>query len=152
MSHRSVKEYCKLDTNGRFKLPNAIKKQFEGENEPFVIKTSLYSPCLELWTSSDFEKEIAVLTSRLNIYIPEQRRLLRKFQESNTVELDSSDRLVIPPEQRAVLKDGKNLVLQRVGSWIEIWDQDTYEKETDSANTDYPALAVKYLGGEPQAE
>ena len=152
MSHRSVKEYCKLDTNGRFKLPNAIKKQFEGENEPFVIKTSVYSPCLELWTASDFDREIEKLTSRRNIYDPNQRRLLRKFQESNTVELDASDRIVIPPEQRSVLGNGKQLVLQRVGSWIEIWDQESYEKETNSADTDFAALALTYLGSEPKAE
>lgn len=140
------KEYCKLDSNGRFKLPIALKKQLESSDNRFVIKNSIFSECLELWTYASFEKEIEKLKSKLNPYSIEDRHLLRKFSEGNIIEMDSNDRFVIPAEQKDVLKSGKELVLQSVGDWIEIWDYDTYQKETSAATTDYAQQANRRLG------
>lgn len=140
------KEYCKLDSNGRFKLPIALKKQLESSDNRFVIKNSIFSECLELWTYASFEKEIEKLKSKLNPYSIEDRHLLRKFSEGNIIEMDSNDRFVIPAEQKDVLKSGKELVLQSVGDWIEIWDYDTYQKETSVATTDYAQQANRRLG------
>ncbi|MCQ2278952.1 MAG: hypothetical protein MJZ62_06585 [Bacteroidales bacterium] len=140
------KEYCKLDSNGRFKLPIALKKQLESSDNRFVIKNSIFSECLELWTYASFEKEIEKLKSKLNPYSIEDRHLLRKFSEGNIIEMDSNDRFVIPAEQKDVLKSGKELVLQSVGDWIEIWDYDTYQKETSAATTDYAQQANQRLG------
>lgn len=120
----------------------------EGENTLFVVRPSIYARCLELWRSEDFKRETDRLQEKLNIYQPEQRALLRKLQAANEVEMDASDRIVIPAEQRAVLGDGKSLVLQPVADWIEIWDYDTYERETNNETTDFVGLAIKYLGGE----
>jgi len=146
------KEYCKLDSNGRFKLPIAIKKQLEASDCRFVIKTSLYSPCLELWTYASFVEEMERLKSKLNHYSIEDRKLLRKFSEGNIIEMDSNDRLVIPAEQKSVLQSGKELVLQSVGDWIEIWDYDMYQKETDSNAANYATQADNRLGQEAKEE
>lgn len=130
-------EYCKLDSNGRFKFPIALKRQLEGEECRFVIRPSIYAECLELWPYTSFEEEIAHLQKELNPYSIEDRKLLRKLSAGNIVEMDSNDRVVIPNEQRGLLKDSKELVLQSTGHFIEIWDHDTYsrmnEEETDFA-------------------
>ena len=140
------KEYCKLDSNGRFKFPIALKKQLQSEDTRFVIKSSIYAECLELWTYASFEAEIEKLKSKLNPYAIEDRKLLRKFSEGNIVELDTNDRLVIPAEQKSSLKTGTNLVLQSVGDWLEIWDYDTYEKQMNEQETNFAAQANQRLG------
>ena len=121
-------EYCKLDSNGRFKLPIAIKKQLEGDDCRFVIRPSIYAECLELWTYASFEEEIANLQKELNPYSIEDRKMLRVLSAGNIVEIDSNDRLVIPNEQREPLGDSKDLVLQSTGKFMEIWNRDTYNR------------------------
>lgn len=130
-------EYCKLDSNGRFKFPIALKRQLENEECRFVIRPSLYGECLELWPYDSFEAEIAQLQKELNPYSIEDRKLLRKLSAGNIVEMDTNDRIVIPTEQRGRIKTSKDLVLQSTGKFIEIWDHDTYcrmnEEESDFA-------------------
>ncbi len=142
-------EYCKLDSNGRFKFPIAMKRQLDTEDCRFVIRPSIYAECLELWPYASFEAEIAHLQKELNPYSIEDRKLLRKLSAGNIVEMDANDRLVIPNEQRSRAKTSKDLVLQSTGNFIEIWDYDTYcrmnEVESDFANR-----IDKRLGGESQ--
>ncbi len=130
-------EYCKLDSNGRFKFPIALKRQLEGDECRFVIRPSVYAECLELWPYRSFEVEIEHLQKELNPYSIEDRKLLRKMSAGNIVEMDTNDRLLIPAEQRGVLKNAKDIVLQSTGNFIELWDHDTYcrmnEEETDLA-------------------
>ncbi len=140
------KEYCKLDPNGRFKLPIALKRQLQSDDTRFVVKPSIYAECLELWTYASFEAEIEKLKSKLNPYSVEDRKLLRKFSEGNIVELDTNDRLVIPAEQKSYLKSGKELVLLSLGDWIEIWDRDTFQNAMNEQGTDYAAQANERLG------
>lgn len=140
------KEYCKLDPNGRFKLPIALKRQLQSDDTRFVVKPSIYAECLELWTYASFEAEIEKLKSKLNPYSVEDRKLLRKFSEGNIVELDTNDRLVIPAEQKSYLKSGKELVLLSLGDWIEIWDRGTFQNAMNEQGTDYAAQANERLG------
>lgn len=139
-------EYCKLDSNGRFKLPIAIKKQLEGEDCRFVIRPSIYADCLELWTYASFEEEIANLQKELNPYSIEDRKMLRVLSAGNIVEIDTNDRLVIPGEQRGRLGDAKELVLQSTGKFMEIWSHDTYNRMNEEI-TNYAVEIDKRLGG-----
>ena len=118
-------EYCKLDSNGRFKLPIAIKKQLEGDDCRFVIRPSIYAECLELWPYASFEAEIAQLQKELNPYSIEDRKMLRVLSAGNIVEMDTNDRLLIPGEQRSRIKNAKDLVLLSTGHFMEI-STDTY--------------------------
>ena len=146
-------EYCKLDNNGRFKLPIAIKKQLEDEETRFVFRPSIYAKCLELWPYTSFQAEIAHLQKELNRYSIEDRKMLRILSAGNIVEIDSSDRLVIPGEQRSRVKLSKDIVLQSTGDYIEIWDHDTYCHLNDEI-TDYAVKVDERLGRvahEPEA-
>ena len=138
-------EYCKLDPNGRFKFPIALKRQLESSDCRFVIRPSIYAECLELWPYDCFEAEIAQLQKELNPYAIEDRKLLRKLSAGNVVEMDSNDRIVIPNEQRDRIKKSKDLVLQSTGKFIEIWDYDTYRRMNEE-ETDLAARIDKRLG------
>ena len=138
-------ERCKVDTNGRFKLPVSIKKGLGTDDNRFVIRRSINAPCLELWTHAGFEEEVNFLNKELNRYNKEDLKLLRMLMRCTDVELDSNDRILIPQEQKEHLKPTKEIVLQSLGEYIEIWDRDTYAK-MDEDTTDYAALADQRLG------
>ncbi len=138
-------ENCRLDTTGRFKLPIALKRQLQSDDNRFVIRPSIFAPCLELWTYASFEKEIEKLTSQLNPYSIEDRKLLRKMTAGNIIEMDGNDRLVIPLEQKARLGDTKDIVLQSIGGCIEIWDSEAY-RALDGDEKSFADMANERLG------
>ena len=140
------KEYCKVDANGRFKFPIALKRQLETEDGRFVIRQSVYAECLELWTYASFREEVEKLQERLNPYRREDRELLRKLTEGNIIELDSNDRLLVPAEQKTLVAQAKELVLQSTGKFIEVWDRKTYDKMNNSGG-DFALRAEELLGG-----
>ena len=139
------KEYCKVDTNGRFKFPIALKRQLETDDGRFVIRQSIYAECLELWTYASFREEVEKLQERLNPYRREDREVLRKLTEGNIIELDTNDRLLIPTEQKALVAKAKEVVLQSTGKFIELWDRTTYDK-MNSDSGDYALRAEELLG------
>ncbi len=144
------KEYCKIDSNGRFKFPVALKKQLQPEDDGrFVIRQSIYSECLELWTYASFYAMVEKLQKNLNPYKPEDRILLRKLTEGNIIELDTNDRLLIPAEQKSKLSNTKDIVLTSLGgNFIEIWDYDKYNQmDGTGSDADFVALASEKLGG-----
>ena len=127
-------EYCKLDGNGRVKVPIALKKQLmASEDNRFVIRNSIYNPCLELFTYSSFLSEVKKLQEKLNPYDPKAKRLYRKFTQANIIEIDSFDRILIPSSQRQDVKIEKDIVVVASGKFMEIWDATTY-KNIDNDN------------------
>jgi MraZ protein len=143
-------EYCKLDGNGRFKLPIALKKQLmTSEDNRFVIRNSIYNPCLELFTYSSFLSEVKKLQEKLNPYDPKAKRLYRKFTQANIIEIDSFDRILIPSSQRQDVKIEKDIVVVASGKFMEIWDATTY-KNIDNDNFDYEKAAMDLLGDNNQ--
>lgn len=124
-------EYCKLDTNGRFRFPIALKRQLGTDDGRFVIRCSTYDDCLELWTYESFQAEVERVQKKLNPYSIEDRALLRELTKGNLIELDTNDRMLIPTEQRKCIKGAKDIVLQSTGNYIEIWDYDKYQKLND---------------------
>jgi MraZ protein len=148
------KEYCKVDSNGRFKFPIALKRQLEAGapaermDGRFVIRQSVYAECLELWTYASFREEVEKLQAMLNPYRREDRDLLRKLTEGNIIELDTNDRLLIPAEQKAVVAEAKEVVLQSTGKFIELWDRKAYDRMNE-AGGDYAQRAEELLGAKP---
>lgn len=139
-------EYCKVDSNGRFKFPIALKKQLESSDCRFVIRRAFTGECLELWTYESFQKEVAELQKRLNPYNVEDKQILRRLTRTNVMELDSNDRLMIPPEQKSLLKDAKEIVLQSTGENIEIWERNAYEQLFESDSQDFIMAVNNRLG------
>ena len=138
-------EYCKIDSNGRFKFPIALKRQLQTEDCHFVIRRGFTSECLELWTFASFQEEMEVLQKELNLYNIEDAKIYRRLTRLNNVDLDSNDRLMIPPERKSVIGDAKEIVLQSTGDCIEIWERSAYDKMNNEI-TDFASVVDKRLG------
>lgn len=140
------KEFCKVDPAGRFKFPVVLKKALGNlVADGFVIKESIFDPCLELYPRAEFEKEIETKVSKLNHYNPQDRLLIRKLSEGNPVELDGNDRLLIPAELKKSRRIGKEIVLISKINIIEIWDVETYNKMNE-VEFDFAKMAAERLG------
>lgn len=140
------KEFCKVDPAGRFKFPVVLKKALGNLiADGFVIKESIFDPCLELYPRAEFEREIETKVSKLNHYNPQDRLLIRKLSEGNPVELDGNDRLLIPAELKKSRRIGKEIVLISKINIIEIWDVETYNKMNE-VEFDFAKMAAERLG------
>lgn len=138
-------EYCKIDSNGRFKFPIAFKKQLETSDSRFVIRQGFTAECLELWTYDSFQIEVEQLSKKLNNFNIRDRQIMRQMTRANIVELDSNDRLMVPPERKSVLGEAKEIVLQSTGKCIEIWERNAYDKMNDEI-TDFASMVDQRLG------
>lgn len=138
---------CKIDAKGRFKLPTAFKKQLENVlGQGFVIKRSVFHPCLELYAMPEWAPVIAKV-NRLNRFVKKNNDFIRLFTAGiKQVELDATDRLLISKDLLAYAGMKKEIVLSSSGSLIEIWDKESYEKVIQESIGDFAELAEEVMG------
>lgn len=139
-------EYCKVDSNGRFKFPIAFKKQLETEESRFYIRRGITPEYLELWTNEDFKNVAEKLSRSLNEFNTRDRGLKRRLLQAHQVELDNSDRMLIPGELLKMLGDTKEIVLQGTGDYIEIWNRSVYNEMMNDENYDLESEVNERLG------
>jgi MraZ protein len=138
---------CKVDSKGRIMLASSLKKQLtEVLQEGFVIKRSVFQPCIELYTIAEWN----VLMQRingLNRFVKKNNDFIRRFTAGvKIVELDSNDRLLIPKDLAVFAGITKDVVLSSAVNIIEIWDKDKYENAIDDAVIDFAGLAEEVMG------
>lgn len=137
----------KADAKGRLLLSNALKKQLMPMlQEGFVIKRSVFQPCLELYPMSEWNAMMAKVNN-LNRFVKKNNDFIRRFTAGvKIVELDSLGRLLIPKDLQVFAGIDKNVVLSSAVNIIEIWDKDKYEKAIDDATVDFADLAENVMG------
>ncbi|OGS71803.1 MAG: division/cell wall cluster transcriptional repressor MraZ [Flavobacteria bacterium RIFCSPLOWO2_12_FULL_35_11] len=137
----------KADAKGRLLLSNALKKQLMPMlQEGFVIKRSVFQPCLELYPMSEWNAMMAKVNN-LNRFVKKNNDFIRRFTAGvKIVELDSLGRLLIPKDLLVFAGIDKNVVLSSAVNIVEIWDKDKYEKAIDDATVDFADLAENVMG------
>ena len=81
----------------------------------------------------------------MNPYSIHDNQIMRQMTRANIVEMDSNDRLMIPPERKSVIGDAKEIVLQSTGKCIEIWERSAYDKMNNEI-VDFASIVDKRLG------
>lgn len=139
---------CKTDTKGRVMLSAALKKQLESVlHEGFVLKRSVFQPCLELYPMAEWNKVMGQV-GKLNRFVKKNNDFIRLFTAGvKNIELDASGRLLLPKDLLAYSKISKEVVLSSAISIIEIWDKELYEQAIDEAMDDFAELAEQVMGG-----
>lgn len=138
-----------LDPKGRFLLPSALKKQIaEGENR-FVINRG-FEKCLNLYPSKIWENIITERISKLNDFDPKVRQFKLFFLGGATeVELDTANRILLPPSLKEFAGLSKDIVLASNLNNIHIWDAGKYKQFfEDFSSENYSKLANEVLGSE----
>lgn len=139
---------CKTDTKGRVMLSAGLKKQLEGVvHEGFVLKRSVFQPCLELYPMAEWNKVMGQV-GKLNRFVKKNNDFIRLFTAGvKNIELDASGRFLLPKDLLAYSKITKEVVLSSAVSIIEVWDKELYEKAIDGAMDDFAELAEQVMGG-----
>jgi len=128
-------------------LPAPLKKQLhEGLEEGFVLKRSVFQPCLELYPMAEWNKMMQKI-NKLNRFVKKNNDFIRRFTAGvKVVEMDSAGRLLIPKDL-VVFADIKNdIVLSSAVNIVEIWDKDKYEASIDESADDFADLAEEVMG------
>ena len=138
---------CKADSKGRMLLSAALKKQLDPIlHEGFVLKRSVFQPCLELYPMKEWNTVMAQMNG-LNRFVKKNNDFIRRFTAGvKKVELDANGRLLIPKDLLVFSGITKEVVMSSAISIIEIWDKDKYEQAIDEAALDFADLAEEVMG------
>ena len=140
---------CKADAKGRLMLPAAYKKQLANVlGDGFVLKRSVFQPCVELYPKSEWDKMMQKV-NKLNRFKKKNNDFIRRFTAGvKEIEIDATGRILIPKDLTAFAGIEKELVLSSAINIIEIWDKTKYEKAVDEATDDFADLAEEVMGFE----
>ncbi|MBP6038805.1 MAG: division/cell wall cluster transcriptional repressor MraZ [Flavobacterium sp.] len=137
---------CKVDAKGRLMLPTSLKKQLGSLEEGFVLKRSVFQPCLELFPMSEWNKMILKI-NKLNRFVKKNNDFIRRFTAGvKMVDIDATGRLLIPKDLVVFATIEKDIVLNSAINIIEIWDKDKYENAIENATDDFADLAEEVMG------
>lgn len=138
---------CKADSKGRLMLPAPLKKQLaSGLDAGFVLKRSVFQPCLELYPMAEWNVMMAKI-NKLNRFVKKNNDFIRRFTAGvKIVEIDAAGRLLIPKDLVVFAEIDKDVVLSSAVNIIEIWDKDKYEKSIDDSVIDFADLAEEVMG------
>ncbi len=138
---------CKADVKGRLMLPIAIKKQLQSVlSEGFVLKRSVFQPCLELYPMKEWNT-LMESVNKLNRFKKKNNDFIRRFTAGvKMIDLDVSGRLLVPKDLHSFAGIKKEIVISSAVNIIEIWDKERYEKAIDDATVDFADLAEEVMG------
>ncbi|TPN85845.1 division/cell wall cluster transcriptional repressor MraZ [Aquimarina algicola] len=138
---------CKADAKGRLMMPVAFKKQLSSVlQDGFVLKRSVFQPCLELYPMAEWNLLMAKI-NKLNRFKKKNNDFIRRFTAGvKMVEVDATGRLLIPKDLIGFAGISKELVLASAVNIIEVWDKAQYEKVIDDTADDFADLAEEVMG------
>jgi len=138
---------CKADSKGRVMIPVTLKNQMAPViNNGFVIKRSVFQPCLELYPMEEWNLLMQKM-NRKNRFKKKNNDFIRRFSAGvKPVEIDATGRLLIPKNLVAIAGITKEVVLSSAINIIEIWDKDSYEKVLDETAENFAELAEEVMG------
>jgi MraZ protein len=138
---------CKLDDKGRVLLPAAFIKQMASSmQERFVLKKDIFESCLVLFPMNEWERQNEILRQNTNPYNREHNKFLRGFYKGTAeVNLDSSNRLLLPKRMLDEISAGKEIVMAGQLGKIEIWPAEAYDK-VEGGDESFALLAEKIMG------
>ncbi len=134
-----------LDAKHRLTVPSKFRASLAGG---VVIAASQEvsegSPrSVSIWTPETFEEFTTQTLSGMNPSSPKARELKRFFfNTSFDAELDSANRLMIPPTLMRYANLDKDVVVTGSGECIEVWDRSSYETYRDDVLTRIPDIAA----------
>lgn len=128
-------------------IPAPLKKQLHaGLEDGFVLKRSVFQPCLELYPMTEWNKMMQKI-NKLNRFVKKNNDFIRRFTAGvKIVEIDAAGRLLISKDLVAFAGIDKEIVLSSAVNIVEIWDKDKYEKSIDDTALDFADLAEDVMG------
>lgn len=136
----------RLDAKGRLTLPAGLRKQLDGElQKGFVVNRDVFKPCLVLYPMAEWEQTQSMMR-RLNRFVEKNLEFIRRFMNGATqVELDPSDRLLLPKALMDYAGIGKDIKMIGMMDRVEIWSKECHAN-MQREKVDLTALAEDVMG------
>ena len=128
-------------------IPVTLKNQMAPVlNKGFVIKRSVFQPCLELYPMEEWNLLMQKMNKK-NRFKKKNNDFIRRFSAGvKPVEIDATGRLLIPRNLVGIAGIKKEVVLSSAINIIEIWDKESYERVIDETAENFAALAEEVMG------
>lgn len=138
---------CKLDDKGRLPIPIGMKKILEDSlKDGFVLKRSVFQPCLELYPLQEWNKVMQKMNS-LNRFVKKNNDFIRVFTAGvKSIEIDKTGRIQISKDLLSYASLQKEVVLASAINIVEIWNKELYEEMLQSKINDFATLAEEVMG------
>ncbi len=138
---------CRIDEKGRIIIPAGLKKQLPTEaQEKFVINRGI-EHCLTMYPMNEWMEVSMDVNKRVDLFTEDDRRFARKFNAGTAdLQLDASNRVLIPKSLLEYAKIDKDLILSAFSNRIEVWSKDEYEEHLKMTEKEYSKLAEKVMG------
>ncbi len=128
-----------IDEKGRIMIPVKLRACIEGD---LLVLTRGVDKCLWLFPLSEWAKVSQQIMSATSILQARarmiQRRIIAPAQET---EIDKSGRINIAPALRSFAELKKECVILGINNYMEIWDQEVYQKYWEENETDFQNAA-----------
>ena len=126
-----IGEYTsKIDDKGRVVFPSPFKSLMPTEGDMrFVVKKDIFTPCLEMYTFEEWERQSEQVKSKLNIFNRSHAAFWREYMRGRAVvEPDPKlGRVSIPKKLLESIGVTKEVVFSGNDYKIEIWAKEKYE-------------------------
>ena len=138
----------RVDAKGRFLLPVALKNQLSASlGEGFIVKRSIFSPCLELYPKTNWDEINRKIISKLNRFVKKHNDFIRAYNAGlKELEIDNSGRILIPLDLAVFAGISGDIVVTAKMDCIEIWDKARYDEIVNETQSDISGLAEEILG------
>jgi MraZ protein len=134
-----------LDAKHRLTVPSTFRAGLAG---PLVVAASPElepdSPrCMAIWTPDAYDDYTSRTLAPLSPAAPLARRLERFFfNYSFDAELDSANRVMIPPKLLAYAGLARDVTVAGSGKCVEVWDRSAFDSDTDALVSQIPGLTA----------
>ncbi len=126
----------KVDAKGRVSLPSKFRKVLQGD---LVVTPDVEGKHLMVFRQEDFNEWVDELfVDRFGEYKPSSkthqdlRRALKG--RSDDIEIDKAGRILLPADQRELVKIERNVAIIGNTGYIEIWDAESYDARNDQVD------------------
>ncbi len=137
---------CKVDPKGRLKMPTAMKKQLQPDNNGRFVLNRGMEKCLVLYPFHEWEK-VSAKVNKLNKFEKKKRAFMRYFYRGATeVTLDGTDRLLLPKHLLGYADLKSDVLMTAQNSVIEIWNPELYEALMAMDSDTFADLAEDVMG------
>lgn len=121
---------CKADNKCRVVVPASFRKAMVASCQSvFVLRKNVFEKCLDMYPMDEWERMIADIRSKLNLFDAKHVAFLREFcRGTQEVEMDTNGRVLLPRKMLEEVGIDKEMVFAGQDVLIQVWDVKTYEE------------------------
>lgn len=142
-----------MDDKGRFPLPAKFRSAVDLSGQLLVSESAVLTKgmdgCLILYPEGEWQ-ELQLRMSSMPFTTKDYRAFSRRFYSlAESVNIDKTGRIMIPPRLVIEAKLRKELLVLGVNRWLEIWDPIRYDYFMEQSAGSYEEAAERLFSPPP---